>query len=477
MTTPKTDLWNVQRICLLHVLFRPEQEVIMTVHIKKSAAPFQRHSHGRLFAISLLVTGVLLLSLVSPVFAAVEQQDITLPSLSDVVCKSYMVYDRTKGEAVISQNPDARIYPASMTKILTAALALDNLSTDQMLTVSQAAIDATTPNSSLMGLKVGEEVSVSELMYGLLLPSGNDAANVLAEAIVAAKNYSDAANPTRSKLDLFTDIMNQKVAELGLSNTHFENANGLQDDNHYTTASDLAKIFDYALKHDDFRVAISSPTHVFKATNKHTFDSWSIVKNSNCLLADPWILGADTSVAEVVGGKTGTTITAGTGMVLLTIDKNGDELINVVCGIPYETANRLSSYMAAIVNAGALASFQKDSVVRVTGNVMDNKPYNSPASVKPSGNSTGPSVDPTSPEEITSTPPANGTAAPSLSPTSPVPTGSPSSSDTSFWGTVKAHPVISIIILIVLIIFVILVTVYISANRKRKRRNNGIRRI
>src|SRR5664280_214049 len=197
-------------------------------------------------------------------FAEVGQQEITLPQLSEVVCKSYIVYDRTKGEILISQNPDQKIYPASMTKIMTAALALDNLATDQILTVSQSAMNATTPNSSLMGLQVGEEISVNELLYGLLLPSGNDAANVLAEAIVTATGYTDPVNPLRSKLDLFSDLMNQKVTELGLLNTHFVNANGLHDDNHYTTASDLAIIFNYAVDHADFRTAISSPTHVFK---------------------------------------------------------------------------------------------------------------------------------------------------------------------------------------------------------------------
>jgi D-alanyl-D-alanine carboxypeptidase len=434
-------------------------------------------SRSGVTVISVLIAGTVLISLASPVFAAVQQQDITLPSLSDVVCQSYMVYDRTKSEVLISQNPDNKIYPASMTKIMTAALALDNLSTDQMLTVSKSAIDATTPNSTLMGLEVGEEISVSELLYGLLLPSGNDAANVLAEAIVTAKNYSDSSNPTRTKLDLFADIMNQKVSELGLTNTHFANANGLHDDNHYTTASDLAKIFNYALSHDDFRTVISSPTHVFKATNKHTFDAWSFVKNTDCLLADPWILGADTSVAEVVGGKTGTTIPAGTGMVLLTVDKNGDELINVVCGIPYENANRLSSYMAAIVNAGALACFQKDSVIRASGNVMDNKPFNASADVRPSGISAAPTAVPTSAQEITAAPQAGGTTAPAVSPATTVKNNNSTSSDSSPAAIIKAHPVISILLVIVLIVFIFLLVVYFSAKRKRKRRNSGIRRM
>ena len=448
----------------------------MTDRAKRSFFRFL-HPRGPISAFSLVITAAVLLSVTLPVSADVGQQDITLPALSDVVCKSYVVYDRTKGEILISQDPDEKIYPASMTKIMTAALALDNLKTDQVLTVSQTAIAATTPNSTLMGLVVGEQISVSELLYGLLLPSGNDAANVLAEAIVTASGYTDAANPARSKLDLFGDIMNQKVSELGLANTHFVNANGLQDDNHYTTASDLAKIFDYALSHDDFRAVISSPTHVFKATNMHSFDAWSVAKNTNCLLTDPWILGADTTVAKIVGGKTGTTITAGTGMTLLSVDKNGDELISVVCGIPYETANRLTSYMAAVLNAGALTCFQNDPVVRIAGNVMDNKPYNAAADFGPSLAANLPTSEPSVTPAVTAAPSGSSTVVPAGTDSSGVQTDQ-GKSGSSPLNIVKEHPVVSIIIGVILFIAAALAVVYFSANRKRKRRrSNGIRRI
>ena len=445
----------------------------MTAHAHSSFTGFI-HSRTSLAIISLALAASVIFSLSLPVSALVEQQEITLPALSDIVCQSYIVYDKTKGEALISQNPDQKIYPASMTKIMTAALALDNLTTDQILTVSESAMNATTPNSTLMGLVAGEEMSVSELLYGLLLPSGNDAANVLAEAIVSATGYTDPANPLRSKLDLFGDIMNQKVTELGLTHTHFVNANGLHDDNHYTTASDLALIFSYALDHKDFRTVISAPTHIFKATNKHGFDAWKIVKNTNCLLTDPWILGAATSVVEVVGGKTGTTIPAGTGMTLLSVDKNGDELISVVCGIPYETAGQLTPYMASVLNTGAQACYDKDPVVRTTGNVMDNKPYNAAAALGPSGAVVVPVEEPTATPAATVTPQVSPTAVPTSAADS---AGSPDKSGFSLPGIIKAHPVISVITGVILLIILLLVVVYFSANRKRRRGRNGIRRI
>ena len=469
---------------------------------------FYRSQRLRQWLAGIAVAMIPVMTLGMPLSAAVGQQDIDLPDLSEINCASYVVYDRNTGDIVISQNPDAKIYPASMTKIMTAILALEYLKTDQILTVSQTAIDATTPNSTLMGLKVGEQISVGELLYGLLLPSGNDAANVLAEAVVAVTGAmetptpnpalatpTDGAAPAETTampaettasteaptlLELFANVMNQKAAELGLINTHFTNANGLHNDNHYTTASELAKIFDCALGYEDFRTVISSPTHVFKATNLHDFDGWSIAKNTNLLLTDPWILGPETNVAEVVGGKTGTTITAGTGMTLLAVDKNGDELITVMCGIPYENANRLTSYMAAVLNAGADACYEKDPVVRVDGNVMDNKPENISIGFEAAVAA-----------EITPTPTATTTptvtSAPDESALQTVETSADSSitskkaSDSGLQGFVSAHPLIFVAVTIVIILILLLVITYFVANRKRKNRKmskgSGIRRI
>mgnify|MGYP003398462664 FL=1 len=427
-----------------------------------------------------------------PVCADVGQEDINLPDISEVVCASYIVYDRTANKTLVASDPDEKIYPASMTKILTAAIALEYLDTEEILTVSQTAIDATTPNSTLMGLEVGEQISVSELLYGLLLPSGNDAANVLAEAVVAKVNSEPAATSsdvndgevaadlgaassatsvsTESELDQFADIMNQKVADLGLQNTHFSNANGLQSEDHYTTASDLAIIFNYALSFPDFQTVISSPTHVFTATNMHDFDGWSIVKNTNQLLSDPWILGADTNVAKVVGGKTGTTIDAGTGMTLLSVNKNGDEMITVVCGIPYEDANRQTTYVATVLNAGADACFEADPVVRVSGNVMDNKPYNAPSDILPTGQT----------EESEETEPS---ATDNLSPTQETVAGTEQEttrSESKIWAL--RHPVITGIIVLGSILAIGIVVMIVQAkNEKRRRRKgrakSGIRRL
>ena len=333
----------------------------------------------------------------------VGQQTLALPSLDQVQCASYYCYDRTTGQVIISKEEDKRIYPASMTKILTLALAMEYLEPHELITVSKTAMDATTPNSTMMGLVTGEELEANELYFGMMLPSGNDAANVLGEEIAKHYNAQKGALPTTTPLPTpnadgspttedpnkfsligqYAYIANMKIQELGLTNSHFMNPNGLQNEKHYTTSKELAMMFNYALQFEDFCRVISTPTHFFKADNKHSFDGWRVVKNTNNLLTDPWIIGEDCHCAQVFGGKTGTTKTAGTGMTVLTINENGHEIITCVCGIPYDLADHQTVYVAAIVREANLRCWESDPTHRVEGNVVDNRGYNAPEGMGP----------------------------------------------------------------------------------------------
>ena len=120
------------------------------------------------------------------VSADIGQPEIPVPALSDVHCASYCVYDKTTGYIVLSMNPDDKIYPASMTKIMTCLLSLEILDTSSKVEVSKSALAGLGNDSSLMGVLEGEKVKVSELLYGLMLPSGNDAANALGEGCIDA---------------------------------------------------------------------------------------------------------------------------------------------------------------------------------------------------------------------------------------------------------------------------------------------------
>ncbi len=427
----------------------------------------------------------------------VGQMDLTLPSLDQVQCASYFCFDRTTREVIISKNENKKIYPASMTKILTLALAMEYLDPFEKITVSKTAMDATTPNSTMMGLVTGEEIEVNEIYYGLMLPSGNDAANVLAEEI--AKHYKSTkgtlptttpkptqppengettAGPTTedpntfSLIGQFAYIANMKIRDLGLTDSHFMNPNGLQNDNHYTTAHDLSMMFDYALNYKDFCTVIHAPTHFFKADNKHPFDGWKVVKNTNNLLTDPWIIGEDCHCAEVYGGKTGTTKVAGTGMTVLTINENGHEIITCVCGIPYDMSDHQTVYVAAVVREANLKCWEKDPVKRVEGNIMDYRAYNVPDGEGPTGEKSEITIS--GPED----PKATETAAPAeTSETAPLATPTPEPEEDS--GFLGGNPVLIIVVLTLAAIALVLVifTAVSVARAKRRRKRMGVRKI
>lgn len=347
------------------------------------------------------------------VIADVGQPDIPVPALGDVHCASYCVYDKTTGYIVISMNPDDRIYPASMTKIMTCLLSLELLDTSAKITVSKSALEGLDADSSLMGVLEGEKVKVSELLYGLMLPSGNDAANALGEGCVEAffqkypaggstvnldgvnaqyliDKMGDTAEHILSsrKLEAFAILMNLRADTLGCKGTHFVNACGLPDDNHYTTAYDLTLIMAAASENEDFNTLISAPSHVFIATNRHKSDAWSYVKNSNYLLYDPWLAsktanGTDSHLSAVIGGKTGTTSQAGKGLTIYTVNENGHELMISICGIPQDYYFYTTMYLASVTAYGNLACWEADPVTRVYGTTGDYRWVNAPSAEQP----------------------------------------------------------------------------------------------
>lgn len=198
-----------------------------------------------------------------------------------------------------AKNGDKKIYPASTTKILTAILAIENLDLNKIVTVSKTAIQIPWDSSSVY-LKEGEVISINDLLYCLLLYSGNDAANVLAEAV--SGNIPD-----------FVKLMNEKATALGCTNTNFVNAHGYSDNNHYTTALDMAKIFRYCIQNEKFAEIVSTKLYIVPATNKTK--SKRHLYNTNRL-----ILTKDESVHSryyeyAIGGKTGYTDEAGKTLV------------------------------------------------------------------------------------------------------------------------------------------------------------------
>lgn len=213
------------------------------------------------------------------------------PSVSARCC---ILLDADSGEVLFAQNADTRSLIASTTKIMTAVVVLEHCPLDMEYTVPP---QATKIEGSSIYLKAGETLTIRDLLYGMLLHSGNDAAVALALAC------SDSVPE-------FVALMNLKAQQLGLKNTHFENPNGLDGEQHYSTAADLAQITRYALENDEFRKIVS--TKSIRIGNR-------VLTNHNKLL---W------SVEGAIGVKTGYTKAAGR-ILVSAVERHGRRLIAV----------------------------------------------------------------------------------------------------------------------------------------------------
>ncbi len=223
------------------------------------------------------------------------------------------VFNLDTKEVTYAQNLFEQLYPASTTKILTALIIIENCNLDDMVTVSENAVAQST-DSSVCGLNAGDVISVRNLLYGLLLKSGNDAAVALAEY------YAGSTED-------FAILMNQKAASLGATNSSFVNPSGLPDENHYTTVYDMYLIFKDAIQYDDFVEIISTAEY----TASYTDSSGSEVTNS-WTNTNRFVTGAKDSPegVTVIGGKTGTTGAAGYCLVLYSKNEKGERIISIV---------------------------------------------------------------------------------------------------------------------------------------------------
>jgi len=198
---------------------------------------------------------LILLFVFSNCIAAAADAPAEPPSIPDGV---YILIDASTGEVLAEHDADRqKMFPASTTKIMTAILAIEMGKMDQVMTASAAAINDIGKDGSNIGILPGEEMTMEELLKALLICSANESANIIAENLC----------PTRQD---FVDLMNKKAAELGAVNTHFANPSGMHDENHYTTAEDMAKIARYAMTLEEFRNIAKMKSYTPNPTNKHT---------------------------------------------------------------------------------------------------------------------------------------------------------------------------------------------------------------
>ncbi len=223
--------------------------------------------------------------------------------------KAAIAMEACSGTILYDKNINTKVYPASITKILTAIIALENLKLDQNIVASKTALKIPWDSSSAY-IKEGEILTVDELLHCLLIYSGNDAANVLAEAV--SGNIPD-----------FVKLMNSKAKDLGCTGTNFVNAHGYSDDNHYTTALDVAKIFNYCIQNEHFVKIISTKLYIVPETNKTK--SKRYLYNTNRLLLTKSENKHGRYYEYAIGGKTGYTDEAG--RTLVTLGKKDDKTI------------------------------------------------------------------------------------------------------------------------------------------------------
>ncbi len=252
---------------------------------------------------SFLLAAVLAFSLSAPNVLAADAKKV-LPVEPRVKAKAAIAYDVTADEIILEKNMDEKMYPASLTKLMTALLLAENTDRNKDLPITDLSLKqpAFAINKNMYILYKGDTVKAEAAMKAILLPSANDMAMIAAEDVGGS-------------MEGFVELMNKKAGELGMDNTHFANPTGLHDVNHYTTALDLVKLVKAAYANDWVRETMATQTANIRTEKQKVGD----IENSNKLL------GKDGNV----GGKTGFTAEAGRCLVGVYV-RDGREIVQVL---------------------------------------------------------------------------------------------------------------------------------------------------
>lgn len=227
--------------------------------------------------------------------------------------KAVIIYELRSDTLVYTYNPDKTIYPASMVKIMTALIALEQGDLEETVTANRSAVNSIPMGSVSAELKASEQMKLKDLLYCLMVQSANDAAAVIAEHIAGNQ-------------EAFVAMMNQRAAELGCVDTHYSNVHGLHDADTYTTARDICRLTDYALENETFKEMFETKVYTIPATNK-TLER--TIHTTNYMMSTEQVKKYFDD--RVTGGKTGHTDKAG--RCLTATAKVGDmELLTIVMG-------------------------------------------------------------------------------------------------------------------------------------------------
>ncbi len=254
------------------------------------------------------------------------------PQVNSEAAAVFGIDDRT---VVFQKQAFERLYPASITKVMTALVALKYGNLEDTVTVGEESV-ITEAGASLCNIKPGDTLTMEQLLYGLMLPSGNDAGASIAVHMAGS-------------IEGFSDMMNREAQALGATDTHFLNPHGLHDENHYTTAYDLYLIFNEAFRYPEFRNIIGAKEYTASYTDGEGNAKTQTWKNSNRYLTGE----RDTPAGlTVLGGKTGTTQAAGYCLIMASEDPEGRDYISVVlkAGSRSNLYDNMTNIIQKIVN-------------------------------------------------------------------------------------------------------------------------------
>lgn len=235
------------------------------------------------------------------------------PNDKSIVAESAILMDVSSGLVLYKKNADKKQYPASITKIMTTLLAIENSSLDEIVIFSKKAVFGIEPGSSHIGVEVGEKLTMEQCLYAMMLESANEVCLGVAEHVAGS-------------IDGFVKLMNERAKELGCKNTHFMNPNGLHNDKHYTTANDMALIAQAAIKNNIFRKVTGTKQYTIPKTNKKK-EARTWIKNHNQMLNG--YKYPKYEYKYCIGGKTGYTMRAQSTLVTYG-EKKGITLVTVV---------------------------------------------------------------------------------------------------------------------------------------------------
>lgn len=256
-------------------------------------------------------------------------EEASWPTGPEVTAQSAIVIEASTGTVLYEKNADEQHYPASITKIMTTLLALENSSLDEIVTFSADAVYKNEGESSHIARDLDEQMTMEQCLYAVMLESANECAYAVAEHVGGGDYQS------------FVDLMNEKAAELGCTNTTFTNANGLPDEAHVTSCRDMALIAQAAIANSTFRQIVSTVQYTIPPTNKHSEET--VLNNHHRMLSA--YKGTGYLYEYCIGGKTGYTVAAGNTLVTYA-EKDGMLLICVVMQAPsqYEDTTSLFDF-------------------------------------------------------------------------------------------------------------------------------------